>query len=125
MGETIDALVVDEDPEVLELTGTFLERKSDRISVVTEQSAVRAADRAVEEGFDCIVSDYRMPELNGIELYETVRARDDIPFFLFTGVSDTEIGEKAREAGVSGVVRKGAGTDHYDDLVEQIEAAVE
>jgi CheY-like chemotaxis protein len=125
MGETIDVLVVDEDEEVLELTSTFLERKGDRLAVETEEHPPTAADRAVEEGFDCVVSDYRMPEMNGIELFEAIQERTELPFFLFTAAAGEETGQDALDAGVSGFIQKGAGTEHYDELVEGIEAAVE
>lgn len=124
MPEPIDVLLVDEDAEVLELTGTFLERKSDRIAVETETNPETAADRAVEEGFDCVVGDYRMPVMDGLELCEAIRERADLPFFLFTGASAADTVDAA-EVPVTGYVQKGAGTDHYDELVERIEGAVE
>lgn len=126
MGGSIDVLVVDEDPDVLELTGTFLERESDRISVETEASAIAAIERIDDREFDCIVSDFRMPEMNGLELFETVDEEyPDLPFFLFSAAADSEEGERAREAGVDDFVQKGVGTDHYTELAELIEDAVD
>lgn len=125
MPGTIDVLLVDEDAEVLDLTATFLEQKSDRIAVETETEPERAADRAVEGGFDCVVSDYRMPGMNGVELCAAIRDRRDLPFFLFTAASRSETGADALKGDAVGHVRKGAGTTHYDDLVEGIEAAFE
>jgi len=126
MGGDIDVLVVDEDPDVLELTETFLERESDQLSVTTEQSAQAAIDRVAEESFDCVVSDFRMPEMDGIELFEVIHdANPRLPFFLFSAVSDDETAAKAREAGVTAFVRKGVGTSHYEDLAERIENTIE
>lgn len=125
MGADIDVLVVDEDEEVLDLTGTFLERKSDRIAVETETHPPTAADRAVEEGFDCVVSDFRMPELDGLELFEAIHERREMPFFLFSAAATEATGQDALDAGVTAFVQKGAGTDHYDELVAEIEAAVD
>jgi len=125
MSGTIDVLVVDEDPEVLELTGTFLERKSAGIAVETEQNARAAVDRAATGEFDCVVSDYRMPEMDGLELFEAVGERRDVPFVMFTAEADNETGEEALAKGVAGFVEKRVGTEHYDELVEHIESAVE
>ena len=126
MGDEIEVLVVDEDPDVLELTETFLHRESDRIAVTTEESANDAAEALTDGQFDCVVSDFQMPEMNGMELFEQVREdRPDIPFFLFTAAATAETGEDASEAGVTAFIQKGAGTDHYTELAEKIEAAVD
>ncbi len=125
MGGDIRVLVVDEDEDVLELTETFLEREADTLSVLTEPSASAAVDRATDEDFDCVVSDYRMPEMDGLELFEAVRERDgDLPFFLMTAAADEETARRAENAGVTGFVQKGAGTDHYSDLANRIINAV-
>lgn len=125
MGDRIDVLVVDEDPDVLDLTGTFLERESDRISVETERSARKAVDRIDEEGFDCVVSDLRMPEMDGVALFETVaEGHPDLPFFIFSAAADSDDATRAMAAGVNECVQKGAGADPYRELVELIEDAV-
>ncbi|MFC7074163.1 two-component system response regulator [Halovenus rubra] len=122
MTEPIDVLLVDEDEETLGLTQTFLERKSDRIVTETETNPTQAPDRAVEGGFDCVVSDYRMPELDGLELCTAINERTEMPFFLFTGAS---VDEESLSDAVTSCVGKGAGTEHYDTLVADIEAAFE
>lgn len=126
MGGTIRVLVVDEDEDVLELTETFLERESEALTVLPEPSAKTALDRVGEEDVDCVVSDFRMPEMDGLELFGAVRERDvDVPFFLLTAATDDETLDSAREAGVTGLIQKGAGTDHYTDLANRIVDAVE
>jgi CheY-like chemotaxis protein len=120
MADSIRVLVVDEDTDVLELTATFLEREGDRITVETEETASAALERA--GAFDCIVSDFRMPEMDGVELFEAVRAEgNEIPFFVFSAVSDDETTERIKSSGVTGLVTKGAGTDHYTELANRIE----
>lgn len=126
MGEDIEVLVVDEDPDVLELTETFLHRESDCIDVTVEESANAALEMVSDGQFDCVVSDFQMPEMNGIELFERVQEnRPDIPFFLFTAAAAADTGEDAATAGVTDFIQKGAGTEHYTALAEKIEAAVD
>jgi CheY-like chemotaxis protein len=123
--QPIEVLVVDEDPELLTLTETFLEREHDRIAVRTETNPERAIDLVAGEAIDCVVSDFRMPRMDGIELFERLRAEGlEVPFFLFTA-ADRQVESRAEDAGVTGYVQKGSGTDHYTELVTRIEAAVE
>lgn len=125
MAPGIEVLVVDEDEDMLELTETFLERESDEIRVTTEKHPPTAAERIESGAFDCVVSDLRMPEMNGIELCQTVREQHpDLPFFLFTGANKGDIETKDGSDELSGIVQKGTGTDHYTDLANRIEAAV-
>jgi CheY-like chemotaxis protein len=126
MGAGISVLVVDEDEDVLELTETFLERESDAIAVEAETSSRDALDRIESGAYDCVVSDYRMPGMDGLELFEAVREREpSLPFLLFSAAVDEETVSEAEAAGVTAFLRKGAGTDHYRRMAATIEGAVD
>jgi len=84
MNDRIRVLHVDDDPDLAALTGAFLEREDDRITVETASNATEGLERL--DGADCVVSDHDMPGPNGIEFLERVRERDpDLPFILYTG----------------------------------------
>ena len=89
MGSRTDAirvLHVDDDPAFVDMVATFLEREDDRIDVVTATSGTDGLTILDERAVDCIVSDYDVPGLNGIEFLERVRQEyGDLPFVLFTG----------------------------------------
>ncbi|QSG12310.1 Rec domain [Halapricum desulfuricans] len=126
MADTIAVLLVDEDTDVLELTQTFLEREDDTISVTTETSARDALDRLESESFDCVVSDYSMPSMSGIEFLQEVRDRvPGLPFFFFTGKDREEVETEAGDIEITGHVRKGTGTERYGELADEIRSAVE
>ena len=55
------------------------------MAVDTTTSPLNALDR-LSEGFDCLVSDYQMPKMNGIELARRVRQRSKVPFIIYTGL---------------------------------------
>lgn len=126
MTDTISVLVVDEDEDVLELTQTFLERASKTLSVATATSGRAALDHVEEHDVDCVVSDYRMPGMNGMELFEAVEEMDpSLPFLLFSAAVEEDTVAAAEDAGVTAFIQKGTGTDHYDEMAALIEDAVE
>lgn len=119
-------LVVDEDPDVLDLTETFLEREDDDLDVATEEEPLAVPDRVATEDVDCVVSDLRMPDLDGFELHERLEESDeDVPFILFTAAADEGTREASEEAGVEDLILKGTGTDHYTELARRIRSAVD
>ena len=121
----IDVLVVDDDEQVAEMTTTFLERElaDARTTAVTDPGEAVPLLRA--ESFDCIVSDYDMPPLSGLELLERVRgAGFELPFVLFTGKGSEEIASRAISAGVDEYLQKG-GPEEYLVLANAVENLVE
>jgi CheY-like chemotaxis protein len=67
---------VDDDSGILELTETFL-GDGDDIGVTPVLSATSALEVLEKEAFDVIVSDYRMPGMDGIELLKALRTKAD------------------------------------------------
>ncbi|WP_436345647.1 PAS domain S-box protein [Natronorubrum sp. FCH18a] len=127
MSAGIRVLCVDDDPDVRSLTATALERTSDELDVVTAGCSREALSRMTEgDDLDCLVSDYDMPGMDGLELLEAVRAdRPELPFILFTGTGSEEIASEAISAGVTDYLQKGPGLDRYTVLANRIENAVD
>jgi PAS domain S-box-containing protein len=124
--DTIRVLHVDDDAAFADLAATFIEREDERFSVEVATSAEEGLDRLEAGTYDCVVSDYEMPEGDGIEFLETVRAeRPDLPFLLFTGKGSEEIASEAISAGVSDYLQKGAGSEQYELLANRITNVVE
>ena len=120
----IEVLVVDEEADVLDITGTFLGRQ-DGLSVSTEMNPERAAEQVIAGQYDAVVSDLSMPELDGLELCRRVRDSGvDVPFFLFTGRDEADIADEQAKECVTAFVRKGTGTDQYEELADYIRDAV-
>jgi PAS domain S-box-containing protein len=119
-------LHVDDDPEFAALAEEFLERRDDRFVVETAGRPSDALDRLAESRFDCVVSDYEMPERDGIELLEAVREEyPDLPFILYTGRGSEEIASEAISADVTDYLQKESGTSQFAVLANRILNAVE
>ncbi|MFC7095827.1 PAS domain-containing protein [Halobaculum marinum] len=123
---TVNVLHVDDDPQLSELASKMLAAESDRIVTETVESADEALDRLEPGAFDCVVSDYEMPRMDGIEFLRAVRARDrSLPFILFTGKGSEEVASEAISAGVTEYLQKRGGRDTYAILAHRIENAVD
>jgi PAS domain S-box-containing protein len=128
MESGIHVLCVDDDPNVCELEATVLERTDERFHVTTAGSGREGLAVLDDDGanIDCIVSDYDMPEMDGLEFLDAARDREPtIPFLLVTGTDPSDIARDAIEAGVTDYLQKGYGTVQYEVLAHRIEQAVE
>ena len=122
----LDVLYADDERGMLEVGKEFLEM-SGRLKVETAISAKEALKKMAERRFDAIVSDYQMPEMDGMEFLRCIRSRDKfIPFILFTGHGREEVIVDACNAGASGYLQKGCSpTPMFVELEHLIEQAVE
>jgi FixJ family two-component response regulator len=97
--------VVDDDADVLRSLRFLLE--SDGFNVRTFRTGSALLNAARSTGVDCFVIDYKMPEMNGIDLARRLRNRDmSAPIILITGYPDENISARAAAAGVHDVLLK-------------------
>jgi len=126
MDSPIRVLHVDDEPEFLDLTASFLERESDRLVVETATTAEEGLERVAREEFDCIVSDYDIPGTDGLEFLDALREEyPDLPFILYTGKGSEAVASDAISAGVTDYLQKQPGTSQFAVLTNRITNAVE
>ncbi|WP_435333840.1 PAS domain S-box protein [Haloarchaeobius sp. TZWWS8] len=131
---SIHVLYVDDDRGLLDVTEAYLERTFENISVETAPSARQGlellgstGENGREEPFDVVVSDYQMPEINGLEFLEAVRKEhgDTLPFIIFTGRGREEVAIDALNLGANRYLQKGGDpTAQYEVLAQAIEQEV-
>ena len=123
--ETIVVLHVDDEPDFADLAADALVELDGRFEVVTANSAEAGLDRFESRDVDCVVSDFDMPGLDGIEFLEAVRdRRPDLPFVLFTGKGSEEVASEAISAGVTDYLQKEVGLAQYEVLANRVGNAV-
>ncbi|MBD3408327.1 MAG: PAS domain S-box protein [Candidatus Lokiarchaeota archaeon] len=105
----IQVLLVDDDSDFLELTKTNLEKISSDLEITTCTTVDIGLELVHSQYFDCVVSDFQMPEKDGLEFLQELREKDiKIPFIIFTGRSREEVAIKALNLGASQYLTKGA-----------------
>ncbi|AUV84228.1 hypothetical protein C2R22_21975 (plasmid) [Salinigranum rubrum] len=123
--ERIKILHVDDESSFIDMTSTFLERQSERFHITAETDATDGLTLLTKDNFDCIVSDYRMPTMSGLEFLKRVRSDyPRIPFILFTGQGSEEVASEAISLGVTDYLQKERGIDQFTVLANRIENAV-
>jgi len=107
MADILRILYVDDEPSLLGIAKAFLE-KTGNYSITTLESATAALERLKLEQYDAIISDYQMPDMNGIEFLKSVRkSGNSSPFIIFTGRGREEVVVDAINNGVDFYLQKG------------------
>ena len=121
----LTVLYVDDEPDLLEIARIFLEH-SGNFAIETCTSVSEAEAKLQEKHYDAIVSDYQMPEKDGIAFLKYIRGTyGRIPFILFTGKGREEVVIQALENGADFYLQKGGEPrSQFAELRNKIEKAV-
>lgn len=99
-------LVVDDAEDMLRVCAATLERIPNA-EVSLERSSVKAAERLAHEPFDLLMTDMRMPELDGTELLRVARKHDpELPVVVMTAFPRLENAVESLKLGASDYVTK-------------------
>ncbi len=125
MPHMISVLYVDDEQGLLDLAKIFLE-DSGEFQVEISTSASHVLDSPKVPSYDAIVSDYQMPEMDGIAFLKIVRERfGKVPFILFTGRGREEVVIEALNNGADFYLQKGGEpTAQFAELSNKIRYAV-
>ncbi|MDX1747014.1 MAG: response regulator [Halobacteriales archaeon] len=125
MADAVEILLIDDNPRIGEVTTEYLERENPHFSVSFEQDPKEGLARIDAGDVDCVIADYDMPELDGLDLLKQVREdHPEIPVIIVTGHGNREVAAAAREAGASGYHQKGVDSYQYTELANKIETAL-
>ena len=113
-------LIVDDDPLVLKTVSRLLSSRGYQAS--TAQSGRKAIQMVAKHDFDLVLSDIRMPELDGVETVQIIKEHYDhhgktCAFLFITGYSDDKRTEAAANSGRGKVLLK---PFEAEDLLENV-----
>jgi len=120
---SIKVLHIDDDPSICNVTKMFLERLDPHIHIDSFSNPLDVVE--LYSNYDCVISDFKMPGMNGIELSEKIRESSSIPIILYTGQGSEEVAESAFSIGINDYVRKEFHHIHFNLLVNRVRQTVQ
>lgn len=112
-------LLIDDEQDFLEVMSERMKNRD--IDVTTATSAKDALSLVQDGGFDAIILDLQMPEMDGLQALEQLKAMNpDLQVILLTGHATIEKGVQAMKLGASDVIEKPA---DIQTLTEKIKKA--
>ena len=121
MSSATPVFLIDDDKDLLRATGQTLELAGFEVSRFS--SAAEALGRIERNFAGVVVSDIRMPGLDGLQLFQRIRQMDhELPVILMTGHGDIPMAVKAIQDGVYDFIAKPFATER---LVQCVRRAAE
>ena len=114
-------LIVDDVADVTEMIALFLKHAG--FEVTTANSADSALRLTADTHFDLIISDIGMPEMNGYELAESLRSRDDYsntPLIAVTGYTEYDDLGRSLRAGFNAHLTKPINPSQLLEIVSKL-----
>lgn len=114
-------LIVDDVADVTEMIALFLKHAG--FKVTTANSADSALRLTADTHFDLIISDIGMPEMNGYELAESLRTRDDYsttPLIAVTGYTEYDDLGRSLRAGFNAHLTKPINPSQLLEIVSKL-----
>ena len=112
-------LVVDDDTTFLLMLKSFLEKKG--YQAITESDAEKGLQALNQSSFDLILSDYRMPGMDGIEMLSAINNLNiTTPLILITSYGDIKLAVKAMKLGAADYLTKPVNPDELLALVRSV-----
>jgi PAS domain S-box-containing protein len=116
-------LLVDDDAALLDALPKALRLRMNGIQIDTSETAFDALERIRETDYDAIVSDIKMPGMDGLALLHEIRElRPRTPTLMITGHGERDLAVQALRGGAYDFVQKPIDRDYF---VASLERAIE
>jgi PAS domain S-box-containing protein len=123
--DVIRILHVDDDSSQGDFLNYFLPVSDGTFTIQPICDPGKVLDELRRNRYDCVVTDYQMPGLNGVELAALIRKEFDVPIIIYTGQGSEEVAEAAFTVGIDDYLRKEMDPSHYQVLAKRIRSVVE
>ena len=126
--QKINLVLIDDEIDFLTLTDVFLRKINPAYDIKKFQSPKECLNfiKTENNGTDIIISDYEMPEMNGLELLREIKRILNVPFIMVSGKAREEIIIEALNQGVDFYIQKSVTAESmYMELDNLIKTAFE
>jgi two-component system KDP operon response regulator KdpE len=113
----LNVIVIDDEPQILRVLRRGLEAKG--YQVMTAPDALTALDMMKASRVDLLITDLRMPDMDGIELCERVRKTSQVPIIVLSVKGEEAVKVQALDAGADDYITKPFG---MDELLARVRA---
>lgn len=113
-------LVIEDDQAMLSLIEDFLNLQG--YTTTSHRIATKALQDLEVQAFDLLITDYNMPQMNGLDVLTSARdKKPQLPVILITAFGNDDIFTKAKQAGAQGFLNK---PFRLSDLKEAVQSAL-
>jgi len=114
-------LCVDDDPAMVLMVDGLLRRNGYQVTAYEDPVAALARVKADPHAFDIVVTDYNMPEMNGMELAaEVTHAAPGLPVIITSGFISDEMRQRASDLEVGALLQKEYTLERLAGLVHAV-----
>ena len=107
-------LIIDDDPALLEALPETVRSRLGRVQVEVSDAPRTALNRIADVDYDAIISDIRMPGMDGLTLLQKIKAmRPETPTLLITGHGEHNLVVKALRGGAYDFIEKPIDRDYF------------
>jgi len=120
---TMRILAVDDSKTMRNIVSFTLERAGYNVTVAAD--GVEAL-KCMDDGFDLIIADFNMPNMDGLELARRIKGHEQFkntPILMLSTEFDDALKTRARDLGVTGWVKKPLVKSTFLELVNKVCAA--
>ncbi len=114
-------LCVDDDPAMVLMVDGLLRRAGYKVTTFEQPAAALARVRADPGAFDIVVTDFNMPEMNGMELAGAIAlAAPGLPIIITSGFISDEMRQQAGELRIGALLQKEYTLERLAGLVHAV-----
>jgi signal transduction histidine kinase len=118
--DDLRVLIVDDDTALLQALPQAIALRMTEVKVETSDSATGALQMVQQTEYDAIVSDIKMPGMDGLALIERLReCCPDVPTLLITGHGERDLAIRALRAGAYDFIQKPIDRDYFISALQR------